>query len=728
MNKIFAPFLPPWVETGLQPAFYDMESGTVLQQTARMYAKVQQLTRLFNEFSEDVSNEVNNFEHDTNTEIERFEKATNDEIERFEGVVNNTVAEYIEKFTELKDFVDDYFDNLDVQEEINNKLDAMVEDGTFNKIINHELFDGLQAQVDNKLDKDQPQYGKLPYERYGRFVDPTFSLDATVDGYYGMQGGTAIDDNTYVFLTNHFSGTNTLADEMCKIRKVNLTTGEIITSKTVALGHGNGICYDSTTSKYYVTPAHGNVNDSGYANTIITLDSNFNLVQTDPVSVNFDSISVDKDGSLYGGVSYKPSGVAVYKLNKTDFSILETITLDMPVPDTLGTGANVVVRNGYIYYLQFNPNAVFVFDMEGNNVENYSLKDNEFYPLGELENISVLDDGTFIIGSMYDPVGGLYKFDNIIRVNPIKGICIKESAGLYNALKQPLNSINLYVDPDSTVFAPDGTNSKPFKCLDEAMALKIKNPITIHLTNNKTHYVTRINSFDGVIDGGTGATISLGATETRLMIRNSNIYFNSVSQLPSIFATYSSNLKIYNSNLNHTGTGYLVRAENGATVNLEKITIAPTEDLSNYLFIGNHGTIVYDKDNVGMTTSGLSAITKWFNGDIRFIRPFIVYSGSLSSEDTLTINNGNMAPFKNFVIRYNDHGIANLPAINGIYQNTVINITESGAGTSRIREIQNALSDGVLSTTKIRELVYAPNGTMTVNTTPTVTIQSIYAL
>ena len=51
MNKSFAPFLPPWAETGLQPAFYDVESGTVLQQTARMYNKVNQLTRLFNEFS-----------------------------------------------------------------------------------------------------------------------------------------------------------------------------------------------------------------------------------------------------------------------------------------------------------------------------------------------------------------------------------------------------------------------------------------------------------------------------------------------------------------------------------------------------------------------------------------------------------------------------------------------------------------------------------------------------
>ena len=102
MNNIFIELLPPWVETGLQPAFYDKESGTVLQQTARMYAKVNELVASYNEF---------------------------------EQRINATVEEYIEKFNELHDYVEDYFDNLNVQQEINNKLDAMVEAGTLQEII-----------------------------------------------------------------------------------------------------------------------------------------------------------------------------------------------------------------------------------------------------------------------------------------------------------------------------------------------------------------------------------------------------------------------------------------------------------------------------------------------------------------------------------------------------------------------------------------------------------------
>ena len=102
MENIFVEFLPPWIETGLQPAFYDKESGTVLQQTARMYARVNMLIRMFNKLSKNTK---------------------------------TTVEDYINQFNELHDYVHDYFDNLDVQEEINNKLDAMVEAGTLQEIM-----------------------------------------------------------------------------------------------------------------------------------------------------------------------------------------------------------------------------------------------------------------------------------------------------------------------------------------------------------------------------------------------------------------------------------------------------------------------------------------------------------------------------------------------------------------------------------------------------------------
>ena len=112
MENIFVEFLPPWVETGLQPAFYDKESGSVLQQTARMYARVNMLIRMFNKLSKQTK---------------------------------ETVDHYVEEFTTLYNYVHDYFDNLDVQEEINNKLDVMAEDGTLASILENYVFKELDV-------------------------------------------------------------------------------------------------------------------------------------------------------------------------------------------------------------------------------------------------------------------------------------------------------------------------------------------------------------------------------------------------------------------------------------------------------------------------------------------------------------------------------------------------------------------------------------------------------
>ena len=62
-------------------------------------------------------------------------------VEYLNNVINQTnattdqVEELTTAFNTLKDYVDHYFDNLDVQEEINNKLDDMAEDGTLSEIL-----------------------------------------------------------------------------------------------------------------------------------------------------------------------------------------------------------------------------------------------------------------------------------------------------------------------------------------------------------------------------------------------------------------------------------------------------------------------------------------------------------------------------------------------------------------------------------------------------------------
>lgn len=81
-------FLPPWVETNLQPGFYDLESGTCLQQTARMYNKVNQLIRTINEFGDRI-----------------------DDVEDY--IYNLNLHDYVDQI--LKEYIDDgtFYETLD---------------------------------------------------------------------------------------------------------------------------------------------------------------------------------------------------------------------------------------------------------------------------------------------------------------------------------------------------------------------------------------------------------------------------------------------------------------------------------------------------------------------------------------------------------------------------------------------------------------------------------------
>lgn len=80
----------------------------------------------------------------------------------FEGRVTTTTENLMNAFATLQGFINDYFENLDVQEEIDNKLDEMVLDGT--------LDDLIEPIVENILNSNVPVAVGAWLEQY---VDPT---------------------------------------------------------------------------------------------------------------------------------------------------------------------------------------------------------------------------------------------------------------------------------------------------------------------------------------------------------------------------------------------------------------------------------------------------------------------------------------------------------------------------------------------------------------------------
>ena len=178
-NNLFIELLPPWVETGLQPAFYDKESGTVLQQTARMYTKVNETVAGFDQ-------------------------------------LNDIVNDYVEQFNELHDYVHDYFDNLDVQQEINNKLDAMVADGSFQPLLDttfSQYFNYMKSYTDNALDGkvDKNGTGQVTYNNLSQSVKEMFTGGNTPVVGINSVGTDNIIDDTVSYQKLNDNGKNGVA-------------------------------------------------------------------------------------------------------------------------------------------------------------------------------------------------------------------------------------------------------------------------------------------------------------------------------------------------------------------------------------------------------------------------------------------------------------------------------------------------------------------------------------
>ena len=106
------------------------------------------------------------------------------------------VTELQQYYLELQDYVNHYFDNLDVQEEINNKLDEMAINGTLGEIIGtyvqplideqNATIQGFQNQI-NALESGSP----LAASSTSEMSDTTRVYVNTTDGYWYYYNGEA---------------------------------------------------------------------------------------------------------------------------------------------------------------------------------------------------------------------------------------------------------------------------------------------------------------------------------------------------------------------------------------------------------------------------------------------------------------------------------------------------------------------------------------------------------
>lgn len=152
----------------------------------------------------------------------------NDVIENVDGLKID-IDKLLAAYGELENYVNNYFNNLDVQAEINVKLDIMASDGTLAQIINEQIFNELNTKVTNlegQVSNINTEIGNIKtdianintFKNYPNVeslknADLKIGETALTNSYFdgGVGGGTydivakgniTADDGKYVELTN----------------------------------------------------------------------------------------------------------------------------------------------------------------------------------------------------------------------------------------------------------------------------------------------------------------------------------------------------------------------------------------------------------------------------------------------------------------------------------------------------------------------------------------------
>ena len=492
MENIFVEFLPPWVETGLQPAFYDKESGTVLQQTARMYARVNMLIRMFNKLSKNTK---------------------------------TTVEDYVNRFNELYTYVHDYFDNLDVQEEINHKLDEMIEDGSLQEIVDSYL-DSLTEKVEYIFPKNWDAFSGDTnlIKGYGKTILIDNFIASNKADLYDMLSEYNVTHIDYMILTHYH------ADHVGNTISL-ITDGYIDSDSYVYIPPDCQQIIDSpaltaTKNEILLALTQNNIPYSIPAeNSVLSIDQNFNI---EFYNTDFQALS---DYTNYNNCS------TMCKANHNGKIVLYT-------GDAIGHAINRALNNGFI------DSHVDLYKIEHHGIE---------YSNASIEMLNtILPDYAYLPGFIRDfeknnyssstsmaflQENGCNIYASFANKNYIVFQSFNGTLDIIQGVQTPSLSNNnyvgnpvrvLHVDANTANTIQDGSSSYPFKDLPQALGWVEKTNVgRFSIRLNDGHYCVQhesvdknnplCNDVDIVLEKEPSATVENVVIEGQLSFFNSKL-------------------------------------------------------------------------------------------------------------------------------------------------------------------------------------------------------------
>lgn len=133
--------LPHWCLTDKFPAFYDTESATAIEQTAKLWGAMNTLIDSYNTWVDKINNDIEAFENNTDKNIELFEKELRQEFHDF---INDVELKLILQDKDIKDAVT--FMTTNLNNSVTTLLNEMRENGELNDAI-LTAFENLDAKI-----------------------------------------------------------------------------------------------------------------------------------------------------------------------------------------------------------------------------------------------------------------------------------------------------------------------------------------------------------------------------------------------------------------------------------------------------------------------------------------------------------------------------------------------------------------------------------------------------
>ena len=367
--------------------------------------------------------------------------------------INNNaeaVKEIQKLFEQLQDYVNNYFKNLDVQEEINNKLDEMVENGTLESIIRN-TFNTMPV---TDLHLKHILYKNISTSDLYNGIPHTF-----------LQGFCVINNNILFALVDEQH-----RDNITRLVEINKNTGALVREIYGTFYHANSMSYKENTNEIYIAYCNSSVEGNVIANNKIgVLDyATLQLVR----EIEISNLGTHRIRSCYydniHNILYCADTFDIFEIDETNNFITNTITLDTTSIDT--TITNQTYKRLKNMFVGLFVNYMSVWNLQGDLIKICKIEQiQEGLKLGELEDFDFDNDENMIIGTSHIESSRLgIRTNEFLITNLIKNYT---NAGMPNwNTGADTTKITIYVDNTSTEDKEDGSQAYPFKTLQRAIS------------------------------------------------------------------------------------------------------------------------------------------------------------------------------------------------------------------------------------------------------------------